>query len=71
MNKPIRTISLVLSLMLLPLVSGAWGFFCHRLINKHAVFLLPPEMVGFYKKNIEYLIQHSVDPDKRSHAVDG
>lgn len=46
--------------------AGAWGFFCHRLINKHAIFLLPPEMVGFYKKHIDYIIQHSIDPDKRS-----
>lgn len=45
---------------------NAWGFFCHRLINKHAVFLLPPEMLGFYKKHIDYIIQHSIDPDKRS-----
>lgn len=57
--------------MVYPLSSFSWGFFCHRLINKHAVFLLPPDMIGFYKKNIEYLIQHSIDPDKRSRVVEG
>lgn len=71
MNKLLKIVPIVIVLTTIPLVSGAWGFFCHRVINKNAVFLLPPEMVGFYKKNIEYLIQHSADPDKRSHAVDG
>jgi hypothetical protein len=30
-----------------------------------AVFALPPEMFGFFKQHIEYLTEHSVDPDKR------
>lgn len=36
-----------------------------------AVFTLPPEMIKFYKKNIEYITEHAVDPDKRRYAVDG
>lgn len=36
-----------------------------------AVFTLPPEMIGFYKKNIEYITEHAVDPDKRRYAVEG
>src|SRR5690554_3782767 len=28
-------------------------------------------MIGFYKKNIEYLTEHAVDPDKRRYAVEG
>lgn len=48
-----------------------WGFFGHRHINYHAVFLLPPEMLAFYKPNIEYLTEHAVDPDKRRYAVNG
>ncbi len=71
MSKLLKIVSIFIFLATIPLVSGAWGFFCHRIINKHAVFSLPPEMIGFYKKHIEYLIQHSADPDKRSHAVDG
>lgn len=45
-----------------------WGFFGHRLINKMAVFTLPPDMIGFYKKNIEYITDHAVDPDKRRYS---
>jgi hypothetical protein len=30
-----------------------------------AVFTLPPEMIGFYKKHIEYISEHAVDPDRR------
>ena len=36
-----------------------------------AVFTLPPEMIKFYKKNIEYITEHAVDPDKRRYAVEG
>ncbi len=46
-----------------------WGFFAHQKINRLAVFTLPPEMIGFYKKNIQYLSEASVNPDKRRYAV--
>jgi hypothetical protein len=49
----------------------AWGFYGHRLINRTAVFLLPPEMMVLYKANIEFLAEHAVDPDKRRYAVNG
>lgn len=45
-----------------------WGFFAHKLINRLAVFTLPPEMAGFYKKNIAYISEHAVDPDKRRYS---
>lgn len=45
-----------------------WGFFGHRHINYHAVFLLPPGMLVFFKKNIDFLTDHAVDPDKRRYA---
>lgn len=47
----------------------AWGFFAHKKINALAVFTLPPEMIGFYKKNISYLSENSVAPDRRRYAV--
>lgn len=49
----------------------AWGFFAHRKINKLAVFTLPPEMIGFYKKHIDFITEHAVDPDKRRYAAEG
>lgn len=49
----------------------AWGFWAHQRINRMAVFTLPPEMLHFYKGNIEYLTEHAVDPDKRRYAVEG
>lgn len=48
-----------------------WGFYGHRKINVMAVFTLPPEMIGFYKKNIEFLEETSVAPDRRRYAVEG
>lgn len=61
----------LLSLTLLSLICGSWGFFGHKKINRHAVFSLPPEMIGFYKSHIEYLSQHAVDPDKRRYVSEG
>ena len=46
-----------------------WGFFGHRRINRMAVFTLPVEMMPFYRKHIEYLTDHAVDPDKRRYAT--
>jgi hypothetical protein len=46
-----------------------WGFFAHAKINYYAVFLLPPEMMLFYKPSIGFLSDHSVDPDKRRYAI--
>jgi hypothetical protein len=43
----------------------SWGFFGHKSINRLAVFILPPEMFGFYKLHINYITEHAVDPDKR------
>ena len=47
-----------------------WGFFAHRLINKNAVFSLPPEMVGFYKRHINVITENAVNPDRRRYAVE-
>lgn len=49
--------------------SFCWGFFAHQRINYYAVFLLPPEMMVFYKPNIQFISDHAVDPDKRRYAV--
>ena len=48
-----------------------WGFFGHKKINELAIYTLPPELFGFYKFNMNYLIDHSVDPDKRRYSVKG
>src|SRR5436190_12666259 len=46
-----------------------WGFFAHKKINHLAVFTLPPEMIGFYKKNIEVITESAVNPDKRRYIL--
>ena len=46
-----------------------WGFYAHQKINYYACFLLPPEMMLFYKPNISFLEEHATDPDKRRYAV--
>ncbi len=59
----------VVLLMILLLNASFWGFFAHRRINKLAVFTLPTEMIGFYKKNLSYIIDASVNPDRRRFAL--
>jgi hypothetical protein len=49
----------------------AWGFFGHRLLNRLAVYTLPPGMIGFYKANIEYLTANATRPDSRRMVVPG
>lgn len=51
------------------LVFCSWGFFAHRKINQLAVYTLPPTMAGFYKKNIQYLSEAAVNPDRRRYAI--
>lgn len=60
-----------LILILFCFISSAfgWGFFAHRKINEHAVYTLPPEMFGFFKSNIRYLVEHAVDADKRRYLL--
>lgn len=65
-------IAVFLILASLPLTDAfTFGFAGHRTINRKAVFTLPPEMIGLFKFNIEYITERSIDPDRRSHAVPG
>lgn len=65
MKKPI----LLLPLLLIAQTSFCWGFYAHQKINYYAVFLLPPQMLLFYKQNIQFLSEHAVDPDKRRYMI--
>ncbi|MFT7034016.1 MAG: hypothetical protein ACJA2S_002525 [Cyclobacteriaceae bacterium] len=63
-------IALLVLAFLIPSQSFSWGFFGHKRINRLAVFTLPPEMVPFYKKHIQYLTENAVNPDRRRYAVE-
>lgn len=52
-------------------IKPSWGFFAHRLINRQAVFSLPPEMFTFYKYHLDYIETNAVNPDRRRYAVAG
>lgn len=63
---------LILLSLLLALAVGkarAWGFFAHQRINRLAVYTLPPELFGFYKRHIVYVTEHATDPDSRRTVV--
>ncbi len=64
--------TLCLLLLVLPIKQSAnWGFYSHSLINRLAVYSLPPEMLGFFKKNIDFVTEKAVNPDRRRYAVVG
>ncbi|WP_317164830.1 zinc dependent phospholipase C family protein [Hymenobacter ginkgonis] len=56
-------------LLVLPAPVHAWGFFGHRLLNRLAVYTLPPEMLPFFKANIDYLTTNATRPDSRRTVV--
>ncbi|MEO9003780.1 MAG: zinc dependent phospholipase C family protein [Ginsengibacter sp.] len=60
---------LVCSLAIISTPCFCWGFFAHKKINYYAVFLLPPQMLLFYKPHIDIITEHATDPDKRRYAV--
>lgn len=65
-----RFIIIVLVFVFLPTKElNSWGFYAHKLVNRYAVFTMPEELIGFFKKHIDYLTDHSVDADKRRYAI--
>jgi len=61
----------IIAPLILLFIFGGWGFFGHRKINRLAVFILPVDMITFYKANINYIEEASVNPDRRRLAVPG
>jgi len=51
--------------------ANAWEFYGHKRINRMACYTLPPEMFGFFKRHIDFISDHAVDPDARRYAVEG
>ncbi|MFK7969273.1 MAG: zinc dependent phospholipase C family protein [Bacteroidia bacterium] len=58
-------------LFLIQPAAHAWGFWAHKRINRMAVFTLPPEMLGLYKRHIAYITDKATAPDMRRYAVQG
>jgi len=64
-----KELFLLLVLLAAPAPAQAWGFFGHRLLNRLAVYTLPPEMLPFFKANIDYLTANATRPDSRRTVV--
>ncbi|KQR70543.1 zinc dependent phospholipase C family protein [Pedobacter sp. Leaf176] len=63
-----KRLTILLALIIPFFFCTSWGFFAHQRINNLAIFTLPSNMIGFYKKNLKYITEHAVDPDKRRYA---
>lgn len=66
----IRGLFLLITTILLSTDCFCWGFYAHQKINYGAVFLLPPQMMVFYKRHIQFLSDHGGDPDKRRYVLE-
>jgi len=64
-----RKLFVLSAILLLWQHAFCWGFYAHQKINYYAVFLLPPQMLLFYKQNIDFLSEHATDPDKRRYLI--
>jgi hypothetical protein len=70
MKRPYPLFSLLLLFLCWPSAEArAWGFFAHQRINRLAVYTLPPELFGFYKRHIVYVTEHATDPDSRRTVI--
>jgi hypothetical protein len=65
----LKKLILFLLILFLHLECFCWGFYGHKKINNYAVFLLPPQMLVLYKKHIDFITDHAVDPDMRRYAI--
>ncbi|MBS1506293.1 MAG: S1/P1 Nuclease [Bacteroidetes bacterium] len=65
MDNKLCKVKLRIALIVVLLLCSSWGFFGHKKINRLAVFTLPSDMIGFYKKNIQFLEEAAVNPDRR------
>ncbi len=61
----IRPVALILPGIIIYLNAFSLGFYAHKKINRMAVYGVPAPLAGFYKRNIEYITIHAVDPDKK------
>lgn len=48
----------------------AWGFYAHQLICRQAIYTLPTQMIGFFKRHQISLEKQSVLPDQRRYVLD-
>lgn len=60
-----KRLTITAALIIPLLFCTSWGFFAHKKLNQLAIYTLPAEMIGFYKKGSKYITEHAVDPDKR------
>ncbi len=70
--RPAAAIALAIILVAWPFLlaeeAGAWGFYGHKRINRMACFTLPPAMFPFFKRHIDFISDHAVDPDRRRYS---
>ncbi|MBK9273422.1 MAG: S1/P1 Nuclease [Flavobacteriales bacterium] len=71
-SRSILPLVLVATLLAWPVLlaeeAGSWGFYGHKRINRMACFTLPPAMFPFFKRHIDFISDHAVDPDRRRYA---
>ena len=60
----LKKILFITCLLIITSPCYCWVFFAHKKINYYAVFLLAPQCLFCYNRNIEFISEHATDPDK-------
>jgi len=45
-----------------------WGFYAHKLINQHAIYLLPVDLIPVFKSHLDDVRHFAIAPDQRRHS---
>jgi hypothetical protein len=69
-KKLFRQVLLLQLCLFYSIAAHSWGFFAHKRINHLAIFTLPPELNGLYKRHIHAIENLAVLPDQRRHSLD-
>tara|TARA_B100000767_G_C19258420_1_gene326205 strand:- start:119 stop:403 length:285 start_codon:yes stop_codon:yes gene_type:complete len=69
MKKKFKIVVLLLFLSSILYATITLGFYAHKRANGYTVFTLPEELIGFYKKHIDYLTENAVNADKRRYVI--
>jgi hypothetical protein len=60
-----KLVLVFLTILACSAISYGWGFFGHKVVHQLAIYGLPKQIQGFFYKNQDYLVKHSVRPDER------
>jgi hypothetical protein len=63
-------IVLIITMLLIGTSTYPWGFYGHKMITRNAIYILPQDILAFYKTNITDIVEASIQPDIRRYVYE-